>query len=84
MISLRKLNHEEIWLNPLMVELITANPDSVITLSNGHKYVVRESPQEVAARVRSYLQGLSLRVSCECSANLEDDAQHTALPDDGR
>lgn len=68
MISLRKLNCEEIWLNPLLVELVSAHPDCVITLSNGHKYMVRESAEEVAERMRLYFQGLSLRIASDCSA----------------
>lgn len=73
MIRLYKLNDEEIWLNPLLIELVSAHADCVITLSNGHKYVVREQPEVVAQRIREFLRGLSLRIPSDCSVVARDD-----------
>jgi flagellar protein FlbD len=36
------------------VETVEATPDTVIVLSNGHRYIVRESAEEVVARILSY------------------------------
>lgn len=40
MIKLTKLNHEIIYLNPLMIESIEITPDTVIVLTNGKTMVV--------------------------------------------
>ena len=43
MIFLTKLDGKEILLNELFIETVTETPDTVITMSNGHTYIVRES-----------------------------------------
>lgn len=47
MIKLTGLNNRALYLNPDLFEKLDATPDTVITLSNGKKYVVKESPEEV-------------------------------------
>ena len=47
MIKLHRLNGEEFILNPNHIELIEERPDTVITLTNDRKYVVKERAEEV-------------------------------------
>ena len=47
MIFLTKLDGKEILLNELFIETVTETPDTVITMSNGHTYIVRESMKEL-------------------------------------
>lgn len=54
MIRLTRLNGHEFVINCDHIETVEATPDTVITLSNEHKWVVRESPEEVIERVVAY------------------------------
>ena len=47
MIKLTGLNNKALYLNPDLFEKLEVTPVTVITLSNGKKYVVKESPDEV-------------------------------------
>ena len=51
MIALRRLNNEGIMVNPDLIEHIEANPDTVITLTNGNKLLVRDSMDEVREKI---------------------------------
>ncbi len=54
MIEVSRLNGSRLYLNAEMIESVEGTPDTVITLSNGHKYVVVESVEEVVKRVIDY------------------------------
>ncbi len=54
MIYLHKLNGEEFVLNDDHVEVIDITPDTVITLANSKKYVVRESVEEIIRLTIAY------------------------------
>lgn len=56
LIKLRRLNHSELVLNAELIEHLEATPDTVITLTNGHKLVVQESIDDVIERVINYRQ----------------------------
>lgn len=56
MIHLTRLNGIEFVLNADMIEYMESTPDTVITLTNGHKYIVLEGLDEVTDRVISYKQ----------------------------
>ncbi len=64
MIQLTRLNGHPLAVNSDLIKFIEQSPDTVITLLNGEKIVVRENAQEVLDRVvqfrRSVLQGLAL------------------------
>jgi flagellar protein FlbD len=44
----------ELYVNPDLIQAIEANPDTVIVLCNGTKFVVSEPPAEVAELVRGW------------------------------
>ncbi len=56
MITLHRLGHqvETFHLNPDLIFMVEANPDTVITLTTGAKIVVAEPPERVAAKIRAY------------------------------
>jgi flagellar protein FlbD len=54
MIVLTRLNGPAFALNPDLIERVDANPDTVVTLVSGTKYVVAESLEDLVARVREF------------------------------
>jgi len=64
MIQLTRLNNNPLTVNSDLIKFVEQAPDTVITLVNGEKLVVRESAPEVLERVvafrRSVLQGIML------------------------
>lgn len=56
MIILHRLGHnaEEFHLNPDLILLVEALPDTVVTLTTGTRFVVAESPVRVAEEVRAW------------------------------
>jgi len=64
MIQLTRLNNSPLAVNSDLIKFVEQAPDTVITLVNGDKIVVRESAQDVLERVvqfrRSVLQGIML------------------------
>ncbi|CAB1242047.1 flagellar FlbD family protein [Clostridium sp. MT-14] len=54
MIKLTGLNDREFVINADHIEKLTETPQSVITLTNGNKYVVKESNDEIIRKVIEY------------------------------
>ncbi len=56
MIRLHRLAHtpQPFHLNPDLVATVEANPDTVVLLTTGTRYVVAESPEAVAEAVRTW------------------------------
>ena len=54
MIILTKLNGEKFMLNPDLIEIVTENPDTVITMSTGHSYIVEQSMNEILSLIKEY------------------------------
>jgi len=53
-ISLTRLNGITFWLNAELIETVESTPDVVVTLTNGRKYVVRETIEEVVTAIENY------------------------------
>lgn len=54
MIAVRRLNDEEIFVNPHLIELIESTPDTVITLTTGKKLVVKDPVADIVERIIRY------------------------------
>ena len=56
MIVLHKLNHDRdpLYLNPDLIQVIEARPDTHIHLTTGTNLVVYETPEQVADAVLAY------------------------------
>jgi len=50
MIEVTRLNGSIFFLNPDMILSMEATPDTIITLTNGEKLVVRDSPETIIDR----------------------------------
>lgn len=60
MIHLTRLNGTELWVNPLLIETIERTPDTIVTLTNSHKYVVRDTPDEIRLAAIHYLREIGI------------------------
>lgn len=54
MITLTRIRGESFALNSDQIEIIDQTPDTVITLLNGHKYIVKEKITEVISLIESF------------------------------
>jgi flagellar protein FlbD len=54
MILLHRLKGEEFHLNHRLIETVECIPDTVITLTNERKYLVREKPEEIFQLIQDY------------------------------
>lgn len=63
MIELTRLNGNSILLNSDLIKTAEASPDTMLTLINGEKLIVREGCGEVMERVVEYRAGLLAAVA---------------------
>lgn len=54
MIQVTRINHVPLVLNSDLIEQVETTPDTVISLTTGHKFVVLESADEVVRRVVAF------------------------------
>lgn len=54
MIQVTRLNQQQLVLNSDLIEHIESTPDTVITLTTGTKFMVRESAEEIIRRVAEF------------------------------
>jgi flagellar protein FlbD len=54
MIHLTRINHSSLILNSDLIEHLQSTPDTLVTLTNGHTYLVLETPQEIIRRIASF------------------------------
>lgn len=69
MIFLTKLDGKEFLLNEQLIETVTETPDTVIVLSNGHSYIVRESMKELQIKILEYNRNKRRRIRRHSSAD---------------
>ncbi|MBU0606694.1 MAG: flagellar FlbD family protein [Armatimonadetes bacterium] len=55
MITLTRLNGTRICVNAFLIEHLEETPDTVVSLTNGHHFLVRESIEEIVNAAVSYL-----------------------------
>ena len=54
MIRVNMMNGEEVFVNEDLIETIRVTPDTVLFLTNGKRYVVTNTPEEVLERIREF------------------------------
>ena len=59
MIKLNRLNGFEIVVNAELIERIKSNPDTTLTLATGTKVIVRNSSDEVIAKIIEYRRAVN-------------------------
>ena len=75
MIHVTRLNSDRIIINSDLIELVESTPDTVLSLSNGQKIMVLESPEEVVRRVVDFRRRIAARPEL-CSAPMVDAPQN--------
>jgi flagellar protein FlbD len=60
MIEVTRINHVPLVLNSDLIEHVETTPDTVISLTTGHKFVVLESADEVVRRVVAFRRQILL------------------------
>lgn len=58
MIRVSRLDGTGVLVNTDQITWIEFNPDTVISLANGEKILVRDTPEEIVARVQDYKRSL--------------------------
>ena len=58
MIKLTRLNDSLLVVNADIIEVVEANPDTIISLTTGHKILVKESVDEVIESVKDYKRSI--------------------------
>lgn len=59
-IKVTRLNGKPFILNALYIETIDSFPDTTIMLTNGRKYVVKETEEETLQLVKKFYQSVNL------------------------
>lgn len=54
MIFVTRLNSKEFAINPDLIETLEETPDTIITLTNLNKYIVKESIEEIVKRIAEF------------------------------
>lgn len=68
MICVTRLNYSNLVLNDDLIEHIEASPDTVISMTTGQNFTVRESPEQIVDRVRAFRRSLSALPDVQTSA----------------
>ena len=58
MIEVTRLNGTKLLINPHLLEIVEETPNTVLTLTTGHKIIVKESRQDIKNLVKSYRKGI--------------------------
>jgi len=76
MIRLTRINHIPLVLNADLIEHVETTPDTVIAMTNGQKFMVRESADEVIQKVIEFRRAIAGRpeviLSRDGQTSLED------------
>jgi flagellar protein FlbD len=78
MIQLTRLNNARLAVNCDLIKYVEEAPDTVITLLNGEKLVVRETTEQVIERVRDFRRSV-LIVACDNPSGPQDAAAPPTL-----
>ena len=61
MILVTRLNGSQFYINAEKVLTLEGTPDTVITIVDGIKYVVKESPEQIVAKIMQYHRDVNNR-----------------------
>ena len=80
MIQLTRLNNARLAVNCDLIKYVEAAPDTVITLLNGEKLVVRETTEEVIRRVSEFRRTVLRSSSAAAPAHPATPAERPIFP----
>jgi len=58
MVSITKLNEQEMIINCDLIELIESTPDTTLTMTTGRKIIIKESVDTVMEKIVAYKKRL--------------------------
>ncbi|HTW66615.1 MAG TPA: flagellar FlbD family protein [Bryobacteraceae bacterium] len=64
MIKLTRLNRVPLIVNADLIEHVEGTPDTVVALTNGQKFLVLESAEEIVEKVIEFRQAIMARAGC--------------------
>jgi flagellar protein FlbD len=79
-LQLTRLSGPVFALNPDLIERAESTPDTVVTLVNGSKYVIRESLDELVELVRRYRVGLIVAAGDAASSAVQAPSSDISHP----
>ncbi|MBF0431619.1 MAG: flagellar FlbD family protein [Fibrobacteria bacterium] len=56
MIQITKLNKEQVYVNPDLIEFIEMTPDTALLMQGGKRMVIRDSAEDVVEQILKYKQ----------------------------
>ena len=65
MISVTRLNDTEIIVNSDMIEFIESTPDTILTLTDGKKLIVKEKPEELVEKIIKFRRRVMVPMDSE-------------------
>lgn len=68
MILVHRIKGEPMFVNADLIESIEASPQTVVTLVDGRRAVVAETPEEIVARIRAYRASIIVEAEAQRSA----------------
>lgn len=54
MIELTRIDGTVFYINPDLIELVESTHDTHVTLTNGHRYVCSENPDQIVDRIAEF------------------------------
>jgi flagellar protein FlbD len=69
MIELHRLDDTKLLINTDLIESIQEVPDTIITLSNGNRYIMKENLKEVLRKIVDFKFGSIIRAGNVSSRN---------------
>jgi flagellar protein FlbD len=69
MIKLTRLNRVPVIVNADLIEHVEVTPDTVVALTNGQKFLVLESAEEIVEKVIEFRRVIMSAVACPIKAD---------------
>lgn len=60
MIKLSSINEQEFYLNPFIIESVEEDAHTVISLTNGKNYVVKNSTEDIIEQCKSFYKEINV------------------------
>ncbi|MBB2478662.1 flagellar FlbD family protein [Bacillus sp. APMAM] len=72
MITVTRLNGKKFQINAIYIETIESFPDTTITLTNGHKFVVLEDEDNIHKQIILFYQSINILGSTNMGGGLDE------------
>jgi flagellar protein FlbD len=76
MIQLTRLNHVPLIVNADLIEHVEVTPDTVVALTNGQKFMVLETAEEVVEKVIEFRK--AIMSAARCPLKVQETSEHSA------